>query len=142
MLAALANMAQGTFASKVVIAGDKINVTREIDGGLQTVSLNLPAVATALGLVVEVPAALARPTLEAAGASAGTAWSAAVSARVVALAREGMRAMLVTRTGPFAALLLFTLGWREAAIVALAASEDDRRAFFDRDWGLGRASAT
>ena len=46
MLGALANMAQGTFASKVVIEGDKVNVTREIDGGLQTVSLNLPAIVT------------------------------------------------------------------------------------------------
>jgi electron transfer flavoprotein beta subunit len=46
MLAALANMGQGTFASAVVIDGDKANVTREIDGGLQTLSLNLPAVVT------------------------------------------------------------------------------------------------
>jgi Electron transfer flavoprotein, beta subunit len=42
MLAALTGFAQGTFASKVEVAGDKLNVTREIDGGLQTVSLNLP----------------------------------------------------------------------------------------------------
>ena len=46
MLGALANMPQGTFASEVVVEGDKLNVTREIDGGLQTVSLNLPAVVT------------------------------------------------------------------------------------------------
>ncbi len=46
MLAALTNMGQGTFASDVKIEGDKVNVTREIDGGLQTVSLNLPAVVT------------------------------------------------------------------------------------------------
>jgi electron transfer flavoprotein beta subunit len=46
MLAALANMGQGTFASEVVIDGDKVNVTREVDGGLQTVSLSLPAVVT------------------------------------------------------------------------------------------------
>ncbi|WP_059394846.1 electron transfer flavoprotein subunit beta/FixA family protein [Pseudomonas putida] len=46
MLAALTGYAQGTFASKVIIAGDKLNVTREIDGGLQTVSLNLPAIVT------------------------------------------------------------------------------------------------
>jgi len=46
MLGALANMAQGTFASEVVIDGDKVNVTREVDGGLQTVSLNLPAIVT------------------------------------------------------------------------------------------------
>lgn len=46
MLGALANMGQGTFASKVVVEGDKVNVTREIDGGLQTVSLKLPAIVT------------------------------------------------------------------------------------------------
>jgi len=46
MLAALSGYAQGTFASKVEVAGDKLNVTREIDGGLQTVSLNLPAIVT------------------------------------------------------------------------------------------------
>lgn len=46
MLAALTNMPQGTFASEVVIADGKVAVTREIDGGLQTVSLSLPAVVT------------------------------------------------------------------------------------------------
>jgi len=46
MLAALAGMPQGTFASKVEVAGDKVNVTREVDGGLETVSLSLPAVIT------------------------------------------------------------------------------------------------
>jgi electron transfer flavoprotein beta subunit len=46
MLAALAGLPQGTFASEVVVEGDKVNVTREIDGGLQTVGLNLPAVVT------------------------------------------------------------------------------------------------
>jgi electron transfer flavoprotein beta subunit len=46
MLAALAGLPQGTFASEVVIADGKVNVTREIDGGLQTVSLTLPAVVT------------------------------------------------------------------------------------------------
>ncbi|MBK6510895.1 MAG: electron transfer flavoprotein subunit beta/FixA family protein [Haliea sp.] len=46
MLGALAKMGQGTFASKVVVEGDKVNVTREIDGGLQTVSLKLPAIIT------------------------------------------------------------------------------------------------
>ncbi|KKL01359.1 electron transfer flavoprotein subunit beta/FixA family protein [Rheinheimera mesophila] len=44
MLAALTGMGQGTFASKVVVADGKVNVTREIDGGLQQVELNLPAV--------------------------------------------------------------------------------------------------
>ena len=46
MLAALTGYAQGTFASKVEVAGDKVNVTREIDGGLQTVALNLPRYAS------------------------------------------------------------------------------------------------
>jgi len=46
MLGALTGMPQGTFASKVEVAGDKVNVTREIDGGLQTVALNLPAIVT------------------------------------------------------------------------------------------------
>jgi len=46
MLAALTGMAQGTFASEVVVEGDKVNVTREVDGGLMTVGLNLPAVVT------------------------------------------------------------------------------------------------
>jgi len=46
MLGALANMGQGTFASKVVVSGDSVNVTREIDGGLQTLSLKLPAIIT------------------------------------------------------------------------------------------------
>ena len=46
MLAALTGMPQGTFASKVSVADGKVEVIREIDGGLQTVSLNLPAVVT------------------------------------------------------------------------------------------------
>ena len=46
MLGALTGMAQGTFASEVVIDGDKVNVTREIDGGLRTVALKLPAIVT------------------------------------------------------------------------------------------------
>jgi len=46
MLAALSGYPQGTFASKVEIAGDTLNVTREIDGGLQTVALKLPAIVT------------------------------------------------------------------------------------------------
>ncbi len=44
MLAALTGMGQGTFASKVVVTGNTVAVTREIDGGLQTVSLKLPAI--------------------------------------------------------------------------------------------------
>ncbi|MEP6391013.1 MAG: electron transfer flavoprotein subunit beta/FixA family protein [Halioglobus sp.] len=46
MLGALAGMPQGTFASEIKVDGDKLNVTREIDGGLQTISLSLPAVVT------------------------------------------------------------------------------------------------
>jgi len=46
MLAALAGLPQATFASKVEVAGDKVNVTREVDGGLETISLSLPAVIT------------------------------------------------------------------------------------------------
>ena len=46
MLGALLDMPQGTFASEVKIDGDKVNVTREVDGGLQTVALNLPAIVT------------------------------------------------------------------------------------------------
>jgi electron transfer flavoprotein beta subunit len=46
MLAALANLPQGTFASKVEIADGKVSVTREVDGGLETVRLSLPAVIT------------------------------------------------------------------------------------------------
>ncbi len=46
MLAALLNWPQGTFASKLVIEGDGISVTREVDGGLQTVKLNSPAIVT------------------------------------------------------------------------------------------------
>ena len=44
MIAALTGMGQGTFASKVVVNDGKVQVTREIDGGLQTVELTLPAV--------------------------------------------------------------------------------------------------
>ncbi|MDP3806506.1 electron transfer flavoprotein subunit beta/FixA family protein [Hydrogenophaga sp.] len=46
MLAALANLPQATFASKVEVAGDKAKVTREIDGGLETLEVSLPAVVT------------------------------------------------------------------------------------------------
>jgi electron transfer flavoprotein beta subunit len=46
MLAALLGWPQGTFASKIEPADGRVNVTREIDGGLETVSLRLPAVAT------------------------------------------------------------------------------------------------
>jgi electron transfer flavoprotein beta subunit len=46
MLAALLGWPQGTFASKVVVAEGTIDVTREVDGGLQTVGLRLPAIVT------------------------------------------------------------------------------------------------
>ncbi len=46
MLAALLGWPQGTFASKVVIDAGKLLVTREVDGGLETLELNLPAIVT------------------------------------------------------------------------------------------------
>ena len=46
MLAALLGWAQGTFASKIVIEGSDLLVTREVDGGLQTVKLKTPAIVT------------------------------------------------------------------------------------------------
>ena len=46
MLAALLDWSQGTFASKVEISGGGVNVTREVDGGLETVALSTPAVVT------------------------------------------------------------------------------------------------
>ena len=46
MLAALCDLPQGTFANKVEVTGEKVSVVREIDGGLQTVELSMPAVIT------------------------------------------------------------------------------------------------
>jgi electron transfer flavoprotein beta subunit len=46
MLAALTGRPQGTFASKVEVAGDAVTVTREVDAGLETVKLTLPAIVT------------------------------------------------------------------------------------------------
>ena len=46
MLAALLGWAQGTFASKVEVTGEQVSVTREVDGGLETVKLKLPAIVT------------------------------------------------------------------------------------------------
>jgi electron transfer flavoprotein beta subunit len=46
MLAALLGWPQATFAFKVVVDGDKVAVTREVDGGLETLSLTLPAIIT------------------------------------------------------------------------------------------------
>jgi electron transfer flavoprotein beta subunit len=46
MLAVLADLPQATFASKVEVEGDKVKVTREFDGGLETIQLTLPAVIT------------------------------------------------------------------------------------------------
>lgn len=46
MLSALLNWSQGTFASKVELSPDSVDVTREIDGGLETIRLNLPAIIT------------------------------------------------------------------------------------------------
>nr|WP_067285645.1 electron transfer flavoprotein subunit beta/FixA family protein [Marinobacterium profundum] len=47
MLAALLGWPQGTFASGLSVTGEQIEVTREVDGGLETVALNLPAIVTA-----------------------------------------------------------------------------------------------
>jgi electron transfer flavoprotein beta subunit len=47
MLAALAGMPQATFASRISIADGQLQVTREVDGGLETISVSLPAVVTA-----------------------------------------------------------------------------------------------
>ncbi len=46
MLASLMDMPQATFASKMIVADGRVNVTREVDGGLETISLSLPAVVT------------------------------------------------------------------------------------------------
>jgi electron transfer flavoprotein beta subunit len=46
MLAALLGWGQGTFASRIELAGGTVDVTREVDGGLQTVGLKLPAIVT------------------------------------------------------------------------------------------------
>jgi len=46
MLAALLGWGQGTFASKVEVSGEAVAVTREVDGGLETVTLKLPAIVT------------------------------------------------------------------------------------------------
>ena len=46
MLAALLGWSQGTFASEVTLGGDKATVVREVDGGLQTVEISMPAVVT------------------------------------------------------------------------------------------------
>jgi electron transfer flavoprotein beta subunit len=46
MLSALLGWSQGTFASKVILDADKATVTREVDGGLQTIDIKLPAVVT------------------------------------------------------------------------------------------------
>ena len=47
MLAALLGWSQATFASKVEIEGETAKVTREVDGGLQTIEVKLPAIVTA-----------------------------------------------------------------------------------------------
>ena len=46
MFAALTDLSQGTFASKIDIEGEQAVVTREVDGGLQTIKINMPAVIT------------------------------------------------------------------------------------------------
>merc|ERR1712000_566274 len=63
MLGALTGMAQGTFASEVVVDGDSVNVTREIDGGLRTVGLKLPAIVTTdLGVEMKSTLSLVKVT--------------------------------------------------------------------------------
>ena len=47
MLAALLGWPQATFASEVAVEGERVTVTREVDGGLQTIALKLPAIVTA-----------------------------------------------------------------------------------------------
>jgi len=47
MLAALCDLPQATFASKIEVADGKAKVTREVDGGMETVSISLPAIVTA-----------------------------------------------------------------------------------------------
>ena len=47
MLSALLGWSQGAFASKIAVDGDALNLTREVDGGLENVSLKMPAVVTA-----------------------------------------------------------------------------------------------
>ena len=46
MLAALLGWPQATFASKIELAGDKAKVTREVDGGLETIEINMPCIVT------------------------------------------------------------------------------------------------
>jgi electron transfer flavoprotein beta subunit len=46
MLAALLGWSQGTFASKLAVEGETLTVTREVDGGLETVALTLPSIVT------------------------------------------------------------------------------------------------
>ena len=62
MLSALLGWSQGTFASKVKIDGDKADVTREVDGGLETVTLKLPAVVTT-DLRLNEPRYASRPNI-------------------------------------------------------------------------------
>ena len=47
MLSALLGWSQAAFASEVAVEGDAVKVTREVDGGLQTISVKLPAIVTA-----------------------------------------------------------------------------------------------
>jgi electron transfer flavoprotein beta subunit len=47
MLAALLGWPQGTFASKITVEGEKLVVIREVDGGLETIELQMPAIVTA-----------------------------------------------------------------------------------------------
>lgn len=62
MLAALLDWPQATFASKVEFVGDQIHVTREVDGGLETVSVTMPAIVTT-DLRLNVPRYAALPNI-------------------------------------------------------------------------------
>ena len=71
MLAALLGWPQGTFASEVKLGDGTVNVTREIDGGLETVQLNLPAVISADLRLYEPPLRLAAQHHEGQAQTAG-----------------------------------------------------------------------
>ena len=73
MLAALLDWPQATFASKVEVEGDQVKVTREVDGGLETISLKLPAVITT-DLRLNEPRYVTLPNIMKAKKS-GSTWS-------------------------------------------------------------------
>ena len=70
MFAALTGMSQATFASEIKVEGDRAQVTREIDGGLQTLSINLPAMVST-DLRLNEPRYASLPNIIPASRSAG-----------------------------------------------------------------------